>query len=226
MRAWWWVVVLAGCKSSTPGDVFPDAAPDGRPPCDIVDQDCFLIRDGLKCTLTASPLNDGFPGCVPAGPVSIGGACAGSFGQDNCAARGVCTPAGVVPPASGGTSYCRTLCTADAQCPLGERCRNAVEGLGIDPPLGYCAPTCVPFTPCPSGMTCSDHRADVAGPADVIFSCRVAGEAPVLGSCSEDKDCVGDAVCLGRCRALCDATHPCTAGQSCRMMFGTAGFCL
>ena len=219
MRAWW-LVVLVACGDDHGGLAPPDAAPDAPGPCDLIAQNCGA---GMKCTLTGADDTNLQPACLPAGTSAIDAPCSrsGTFGEDDCVARGFCTFAGVLPPTSGGTRYCRTLCSADAQCPSGQRCA-AQSG---DGKTGFCVPTCTAFGACPSGMTCAEHRTSVAGFPDFMLDCRLPAGVAVGGSCQSDDNCVADAVCISNlCRALCDQAHPCAAG-SC-MLFGDAGVCL
>lgn len=190
--------------------------------CSVVAQDCGT---GMKCTLLGALDTDLRPTCVPAGTSELDAPCtrtgSGTFGEDDCAARGFCTFAGVLPPKNGGTRYCRTLCSADTQCPTAQRCSaQSADGL-----TGFCVPTCQAFGTCPSGMTCAEHRTDVTGFPDFLLDCRLPAGVAVGGACNDDGNCVADAVCISNvCRALCDQTHACAAG-SCNM-FGDAGVCL
>ncbi|MBL9018132.1 MAG: hypothetical protein JNL83_28355 [Myxococcales bacterium] len=220
MRRWCWLVVVAACGGHEEDLPIPDANLLDAFTCSVIAQDC---GSAMKCTLTGADDTNLQPACLPAGPSAIDAPCSrsGAFGEDDCVARGFCTFAGVLPPTSGGSRYCRTLCSADPQCPSGQKCA-AQSGDGL---TGFCVPTCTAFGACPNNMTCAEHRTNVSGFPSFLLDCRLPGGVAVGGACQTDLNCVADAVCVGNlCRALCDQAHACAAG-SC-MMFGDAGVCL
>jgi hypothetical protein len=219
------LLLLAGCGGDAPMNAPPDLAPTNvGQPCDPLAQDCA----SGKCTIVAG--TDGNQrACVAAtGSITEGQPCtrtAEGLGHDDCAPGLFCSFINELPPEAGGTRYCRRLCHRDGDCAMGERCASA-DDFGD----GLCTRHCVPFADCGQQMSCSDLWSDTSGLLDLILVCRVPGMIPIGGACMTHYECAADSVCIDpafgddtRCRALCDANHPCASGAC--QMFGGAGYC-
>jgi hypothetical protein len=169
-------------------------APGG--PCDPLSppgmQGCAT---GQKCTwmrIQETPDAVGQLGCVPAGPVALGGTCTqgaagATTGYDNCQAGLICI-----------ASVCKDICgfdgSANTACASGEACTRYANlfANGDDAPVaGACNPTCDPLTQtrvvngqrttCGQGQGCYLLASDV----DTLAVCAGAGSPthnqPIIG---------------------------------------------
>jgi Cys-rich repeat protein len=136
------------------------------------------------------------------------------------------------------TCSCKPGCTADSECPAGERCEALVTECDSSGSCwttgGTCVPAeagCVSDADCASGETCQfEYEACPPGAA----GCANRGVCvPAVASCRSDADCAAGQVCelplvncspemncpnpVGTCRDLdCSADSDCPAGTLCR----------
>jgi hypothetical protein len=188
----------------------PDLLPAG--PCNPVAQNC--PDPSKKCTVTIGTRGNENR-CLPInGMVATGQPCmrdaTNMLGHDNCDKGNLCSPFGAWT-ATLDMRRCRAYCRAQGDCPQGYSC------MVLGQPEGICVPSCTPFgSECPNGFTCSDIYGSI-DEVNTVITCRAIGAIPVGSACTDTSDCVADSWCnSGLCLALCDATHPCPAGKSCR----------
>lgn len=118
-------------------------------------------------------------------------------------------------------------CTDSADCAGGLSCitiGNPEDGQYVC--MSDCDLTMVRL--CEGGEVCTDPLA--VGRPDSLGICYLGGETPIGSSCSENWECVAGSQCIlpsGICRRACstESTSGCVAGETCRTLGGTAGFC-
>lgn len=189
--------------------------------CDITRQDCSAPTP--KCTVLMADQKQVSRCTSLTGSLTAGQSCQRTaYGIDNCAGGLFCTR--FAAPTS--QYACRKLCHQSSDCAAGERCG------GIDnnvPPSGVCVSAgCALFSAqCGSGRSCGI----LTGTDYTTFTyCRYQGTVPTTGACDTDSDCAANAFCAsGKCVALCDSSHACPSGTSCRALTGLpngGGLCL
>ena len=166
--------------------------------CTPPDDGCV---DGFRCSVLMGLAL----GCVPAGPVPVGGNC----DVEDCIAGTKCmsTMDGYV---------CTQLCSMSVPCEGdGQNCVYAFDALD----WGYCEAGCNPITQtgCDDGEAC--YYED---PEEGSWLCWEAGTKAVGEDCSDfmefcvpGSDCILDAGSnpfTYHCRVFCDDTHPCESG--------------
>ena len=195
--------------------------------CDVTAQNC---GSSDKCVGIVDSSGNVSGTCVANGSAGQGMPCTMQMSDttylDDCQAGLVCSDFG-----PNNVALCRKICTADSQCPGGQRCMD-VFGSGAT--WGWCEPTCTPFSSaagnCPPNNECSSNADDIATTSTEepgFFLCRPKGSGLAYSSCNLDSDCGPNLWCDGSdqngpiCTGICNAGHPCPqpAGDG-----GEAGF--
>lgn len=130
-----------------------------------------------------------------------------AYGRDDCAKGLVCESVGAPP----GQLRCRKLCTAKAQCAVGEGC--LVPSLSL-PAVGFCLPSGCTLggAECGPGKSCTSTQNVDFDPEQF---CKVDGPNAAGVSCATDAGlgCQANVRCSdGTCRAICSPQRPCTSG--------------
>ncbi len=211
------------CVAGAPGPSPVDTPCTANSDCET--NFCFELDDGSSvcarqcqeggepCSTGRVCITEGFPcgSCVvpaPGDPLPFGSACS----DDSECIGMICRAAA-----------CTRSCTADGDCPTGNRCSGGVCVSGAAVP---------PFGPCTDSLECED-TAPVCAPVDGENVCLA--ECP-LGSCAGDAVCqdglcfpsglaLGDpcaqnlecrsGICAGTCTRVCTADADCPDGFSC-----------
>lgn len=226
------------CLQAVPGCI-----PSSTGVCDPV------CQTGCGCQEKCSFSSTGEVACVPAlGQNAPSAPCNvdsyGAPGQtDDCAPGNVC----LYPGGTGTTRrYCFALCSSDDNCPS-SRCVTRP----VAPPttIGGIAPTATvcdtPFTPCNpidnTGCTDPDRSFCYLAPPDPVTGASrtqceyYPGAKAGHDTCDWSRDCAPRLTCpqkdsvwpgAGFCLLVCDATHPCTAGGTCKPYGSTYGYCV
>jgi hypothetical protein len=190
--------------SSVDAEVEPAACPQFPEACPGVTSKCTLLFLGLEEGYRSACLADD-------GDVATDGPCERSApGHDDCAQGGFCSAVGLGLP-DRGPFACRALCSSDAPCPEPQRCLRLPGG-----DFGVCLESCAIFSAaCSGGARCAPGR-DAAG--RYFGYCATFGEGEEGSSCLDDTECGEGFACEQsneRCRALCDAEHPCPSDRRC-----------
>ena len=198
--------------------------------CDPVAQQCGA---GLRCTIGSATSSDPVvTGCVPTGGTKAESADCTRTGttNDDCDTGLFCTRRGRTTTAP---RWCRKLCRSANDCTSSQVCRNEQSV----PHAGTCLPACTLFgNDCGAGLTCRDAPAlDAHGGWTFLGSCSGVGTKTIGGFCSLSTDCGDSAGCYYtsagfRCRAMCDASHPCadsaTTCETTDLSTGAPGYCV
>lgn len=207
--------------------------------CNVASQNCGA---GNRCTPVNNPvlpMGALVPACIPAaGMIAEGMPCTYTeeAGRDQCAAGLYCTRFGNSAP---GMGTCRKLCDrSDFACGAGKFCARVSSLYNA----GVCVPSCPLFDPtamCPAMTRCFPTGAEVGMTGvGIVGACRALGTSMPGEACVGARDtCVDGYDCNTvpgdsslKCRKICDATHPCDAGQRCNPYGGatlstTTGLC-
>ncbi len=203
----------------------------------------MVCPDGQKCDATDyTPASMGCPadlamqcrvvfGCKPAGALPHGARCTSAddprfpWGVDDCAVGTSCV--------SLDRGVCLRYCESSAQCADlgGGRSRCTLSYSGIDNLQTCTVPCSLGDATCPIGFDCKPILDDTATDE---WHCAetglvAAGQRCELDDCAAGSECFAD-VGSGDlvCRQLCDATHPCVAPATCRLIAGLrdqGGYC-
>jgi hypothetical protein len=237
------VLVLGACSgdsAATPDARVNPPQPDAAPVCDTIVQDCANHGSVAtpKCSLAFTASGDLIPQCVLLNDtLAVGATCTrigGAVGNDDCNIGLYCSGLTFAtnPNGTPTTRVCRRFCRDDSLCAPGEHCIAVGNGTPQD---GLCIPSgCALFsTTCGTDFTC-----DIAALADrknFVGLCRSVGTTAVGSDCTQSV-CVAGSTCAidtgGRtasCHADCDATHPCTGNQTCKVLMGlpnSGGTCM
>lgn len=221
----------------------PAAKAPYKPACDLHKQDCPA---GEKCT----PFSHGarrIATCmkVVANPVGAYKSCtrpSGKIGDDNCEKGQYCTPWGLPYDGKTVSFQCVRPCYSDAGCGSDEVCVSLMwkaYGSAIAPlESGACVKKCDPFSDkCGANMMCSNSFLSSERLKDT-FTCMRAGKIKLGEECKsyfwgECEAGLGCAFGAGgedeKCRTLCDGSHACPSGQTCRISTyldrADTGFC-
>ena len=192
-------------------------------PCDVARQNCCNAN---KCTAVGETVSgvDNYSvsaaTCIPSSGVGgEGDACTRtSAGHDDCASGLFCTTLGDPKLTD---LHCRRLCLqssiqSNQGCGASTSCFALME-VNVFPRVSVCLPGCRMFgNDCPAGQDCSLVL------NNFLYGnllCRSIGTTPIGGACKSSLECVAGAQCLGVCRLLCDATHPCPSPLTCDSSF-------
>jgi hypothetical protein len=215
----------------------PGCTPSSTGVCDPV------CQTGCQCLEKCSISSSGQAACIPvAGPKAPGDPCNvtsyGAPGQfDDCAPGAVC----LYPGGTGsGFSYCFALCASDDTCP-GSRCTPRpvapplVTGTPMAPVCDRPFEACNPFTNagCADGFVCYLTLPDPASGASRTLCEYVPGSGRLTDTCQSSRECVAKFACpegarpgAGFCLPVCDPTHPCSSGGTCKPYGSTYGYCV
>lgn len=146
----------------------------------------------------------------------------GAPGFDDCQRGAFCSSAGSIN-ATVSARHCRAFCVTDTDC----KAANS-KCIAVTNSDGICVPTCTPFdaATCPMDFECSVVSSDADG-LNAYPTCRSVGATAQGQPCSNITDCVSNTRCIDAkndgkftCVAICDMSHACPAGATCRPIMG------
>lgn len=211
-----------------------------------------VCQTGCGCQEKCSVSSAGEAACVPVqGQKAVGAGC-NVMGYQSPAQTDDCVPGAVcLYPGGKGTTraYCFALCSSDTACP-NSRC--VPRPVSPPPDTVSKAPTAnvcdTPFTQTP----CNPF--DNTGCVGDLSYCYLAPPDPVTGdsrtqceyfpgpggisnTCDWSRECFPKFACprnddgavrpgAGFCLPVCDSTHPCMLGRSCKPYGNTYGYCV